>query len=286
MFDFYIVTSVLNAVDTIDRTIWSIISQQGNVHIHYHVQDAGSTDGTLEKLATWQKRTQSCEALPAKISFSFASEPDNGLYDGVHRGFERLNIPDQAFMGYLNGDDVLWPGAVATVAQVSEDLPDVDWLMGWPSGLDQWGRVLFHNTGALFPRNIIAAGLADAVHYGHHHIQQESTLWRKSLYDKVGGFNTAFKLAGDWDLWRRFAKHSELVHLQRNIGAFCNRPGQLSADISAYNDEIDATIPRDARAYRMAQISKNGPALRIILANLNEQGRWCLHTKEGKMTPT
>jgi len=130
MFDFYIVTSVLNAVDTIDRTIWSIVSQQGNIHIHYHVQDAGSTDGTLEKLAAWQKRMRNCEVLPAEISFSFVSEPDNGLYDGVHRGFERLNIPDTAFMAYLNGDDMLWPGAVAAIAQVSEDLPDVDWLMG------------------------------------------------------------------------------------------------------------------------------------------------------------
>jgi len=181
-------------------------------------------------------------------------------------------------MAWLNGDDMLWPGAVAAIAQVSEALPDVAWIMGWPSGIDQWGRMVFHNSGALLPRDIIAAGLADAVHY-RHYVQQESTVWRKSLYDTAGGLNTAFKFAGDWDLWRRFAKHSELVHLQRNIGAFCTRPGQLSADISGYNDEIDLTIPRDVRAYRMAKIAKNEHALRVILADLNEQGKWRLYTR-------
>ena len=238
------------------------------------MQDAGSTDGTLEKLAAWQKRLRACEALPAQISFSFVSEPDNGLYDGVHRGFERLSIPDAAFMAYLNGDDVLWPGAVASLAQVAEDLPDVDWLMGWVSEIDQWGRVKSHNLGKVFPRPVIAAGLAESMHYDH--IQQESTVWRKSLYDKAGGLHSSFKLAGDWDLWRRFAKHSDMVHLQSNIGAFCSRPGQLSADIASYNNEIDATIPRDVRSYRMEKILENQKALYVIFADLTEQGRWSL----------
>ena len=136
---------------------------------------------------------------------------------------------------------------------------------------------MFHNTRLQFPRDIIAAGLAEPTHY--HYVQQESTVWQKSLYDTAGGLNTTFKFAGDWDLWRRFAKRSELIHLQRNIGAFCLRPGQLSADISGYDDEINATIPGNVRAHRMAKIAKNEDALRVILADLNEQGRWCLHTK-------
>ena len=279
MFDFYIVTTVFNAINTIDRTVWSIVSQQGDVHIHYHVQDAGSTDGTLEKLEGWQRRLKSCSALPAKISFSLVSEVDTGLYEGIQRGFEQLDIPKTAFMAYLNSDDVLFPGAVQTVAQVARDLPDVDWFMGRRAFIDQWGRIKEHNLdNADFPRALIAEGLAEDTF--HACIQQESTVWRKRLYDKTGGLDTSFKLAGDWDLWRRFAKHSEMVHLRANIGAFCRRPGQLTGEIGHYSAEVDKTIPKDARKSNMLDMIRNKDTLTVTVADLDTDGRWKVRLKK------
>jgi glycosyltransferase involved in cell wall biosynthesis len=43
-------------VDTIDQTISSVINQAGQFSIRYHIQDGGSTDGTLEKIQIWQNR--------------------------------------------------------------------------------------------------------------------------------------------------------------------------------------------------------------------------------------
>ena len=48
----YMVTPSLNAAETIDDTIWSILSQRGAGNIRYHIQDGGSTDGTIVKLQT------------------------------------------------------------------------------------------------------------------------------------------------------------------------------------------------------------------------------------------
>jgi len=50
----YVVTPAFNAVQTINRTINSVISQSGDFTIHYHVQDGGSTDGTVALLQQWQ----------------------------------------------------------------------------------------------------------------------------------------------------------------------------------------------------------------------------------------
>ncbi|HKZ80578.1 MAG TPA: glycosyltransferase, partial [Pyrinomonadaceae bacterium] len=62
----YIVTPVRNAVQTIDATIWSIVSQAGDIHIHYHVQDGQSDDGTLEKIEAWARRLEKVSGdLPA-----------------------------------------------------------------------------------------------------------------------------------------------------------------------------------------------------------------------------
>ena len=277
MFDIYIATPVLNAADTIDETIWSIVTQRGGLHIHYHVQDAGSTDGTLEKLHGWQKRLSNPGDVLARCDFTFVSEADNGLYDGVARAFARMDIPGNAFMGWLNADDLLWPEAFATIAAIADDLPEVDWLMGWPSIVNARGRMHNHNTGMVFPRAIIAAGLAESRCHGHF-VQQESTFWKKSLWDKAGGLDTSFKLAGDWDLWRRFAKHAPLVHVQRNIGAFRRRPGQMSADLDRYFAEIDAKVPDEVRKYRLHAILQHKHALTVQTADVGEDGKWRLAT--------
>ena len=52
----YVVTPSFNAAAPIDRTIASVLSQAGDFRIRYHVQDGGSTDGTLERIAVWNAR--------------------------------------------------------------------------------------------------------------------------------------------------------------------------------------------------------------------------------------
>ena len=51
----YIVTPCYNAAATLGRTLESIIAQQGIV-LRYHVQDAASTDGSQDILASFATR--------------------------------------------------------------------------------------------------------------------------------------------------------------------------------------------------------------------------------------
>lgn len=65
-----------NAVRTKDATIWSIASQLGNIDIHYHIQDDGSTDGKLEAIKFWAVKIEtSSMLLPARVHFNYAREP-------------------------------------------------------------------------------------------------------------------------------------------------------------------------------------------------------------------
>lgn len=68
-------------------------------------------------------------------------------------------------------------------------------------------------------------------------IQQESTFFRRRLYEHVGGLNTRYRLAGDFDLWRRFARHAELHQLGAVVGGFRFHGSNLSGDLNAYCDE-------------------------------------------------
>lgn len=274
MRDHYIVTPVRNAVRTIDATIWSIVSQAGDIHVHYHVQDGQSSDGTLEKIEVWARRLEKIgDELPARLTFTFASEADDGMYDAIRKGFGRMNIPQDAFMSWCNADDALWPGALNAVVRLGNDLPAVDWIMGWQAWFDNHSRFTAIDRNPHFPRPIIAAGLADGIHW--QFIQQESAFWRKRLWDKVGGLNPSLRLAGDWDLWCRFAGHASLVHAQRQLGAFFVRPGQQSADLSAYWEEVGRLVPITARQRKFRNTSRDGRGLVTIpVATQGPTGVW------------
>src|SRR5205807_178820 len=126
---------------------------------------------------------------------------------------------------------------LATIAQLGNDLPTIDWIIGWPAWFDDSGRFTAIDRQPRFPHSILSAGLADGIHWPF--VQQESTFWRKRLWDRAGGLNPAFRLAGDWDLWSRFARTATLVHVNRQLGAFHVRLGQQSTDLDAYWREVN-----------------------------------------------
>src|SRR5262249_33576691 len=52
-------------------------------------------------------------------------------------------------------------------------------------------------------------------------IQQESTFWRRSLWDKAGArFDNSVKLAGDFELWDRFFDYARLYSIDVPLAAF------------------------------------------------------------------
>ena len=252
----YLLTPCLNAAATINRTIWAIVSQQGEGAIRYHVQDGGSTDGTLEILAGWERRLRDQrELLPMRVEFTYASERDTGMYDGIDAGFRRMDVPSDALMGWCNADDTVWQGAVACLQEIDRCFPEVEWVMGWPTGFDVSGRCESIERQPFFPRQILANGMADGSHWPY--LQQESTFWRKRLWNRVGGVDRELKLAGDWDLWRRFAQTQELVLVDRQLGSFHARPGQKSADVAGYRGECERLLPTAERLANFDRVTQS-----------------------------
>lgn len=240
----FLVTPTLNSAETLDSTLWSILSQAGDFTLHYHIQDGGSQDETLEKIQFWETRIPALQdTLRHAIHFSYDSSPDRNMYDALNKGFSSFVMPPDAFMGWCNSDDALWPHALQGIAEIARDLPHVEWITGWQTIFDISGRVATINKTARYPDAVIRAGLADGQKWNC--IQQESTFWKKSLWDAAGGLNAGLRLAGDWDLWVRFARHAPLLHVQRQLGSFWRRPGQLSSDMNAYLAEMRSLISEE-----------------------------------------
>lgn len=186
----------------------SVLSQPGDVE--YVVMDGGSTDGSREiieshtpRLAHWQ------------------SKRDGGQYDSITRGFARTS---GEIMAWLNSDDLYAPWAFSVVAEIFEKLPEVQWLttttqIRW----DSLGRAVrtLHVPGYTCDGFFAGEYLPTPGRFSLGWIQQESTFWRRSLWEKAGAqIGAGFPLAGDFELWARFFQHAELYAVETPLGGF------------------------------------------------------------------
>lgn len=231
----YIVTPCFNAAKTLENTIKSIISQAGDFIIHYHIQDGKSTDNTSDILYYYSQLINNKKY--EHIYFTFTSEKDNGMYDAINKGFNSLSIPQNALMGWLNADDTLCPGVLAKLCSAAKAFPHFHWFGGIPLIIEENGVTCLGRQDYSYPQELLATGACDGLHW--RTIQQEGTFWKKWLWDTAGGLDSSFRLAGDWDLWRRMAKYEPYIQFTFPMAAFHRRTGQLSSNIAQYHAEIE-----------------------------------------------
>jgi glycosyltransferase involved in cell wall biosynthesis len=242
-----IVTPTRNVENFLNETILSIVSQVGDFDLHYHIQDSQSTDATLDIVNSWEQTLRRDDHPWGRksISFSWISEPDGGIYEAINRGFSRLlssvsnHPPENVVMTWINGDDTFPQGALQTVVQFFKANPAYDWITGVSSLIREDSAYMdIRDSPWGYSRRYLRQGYYDGRNFDF--VQQEGTFWRQHLWETVGGLNPNLRLAGDWDLWRRFAEHSELVTIRGVLGLHRRRAGQLSSNLETYQQEIDA----------------------------------------------
>ncbi|MBV8605339.1 MAG: glycosyltransferase [Pelomonas sp.] len=53
-------------------------------------------------------------------------------------------------------------------------------------------------------------------------------VWRRALHERHGRFDTRYRIAADYDMWLRIARHHELLHVAEPLGVFYDSPDTLS----------------------------------------------------------
>jgi glycosyltransferase involved in cell wall biosynthesis len=210
-----IVTPSFNQAAYLEDTIKSVI-EPAYPNLEYGVVDGGSTDGSADLIRRHAQR----------LAF-WISEPDQGQYDAINKGFGRTT---GEIMGWLNSDDQYLPWTLAVVGEVFATFPEVQWVTSLcPLHLDEQGKVISCGVSEGFSREGFFRG--ENLPAGNWHatgwIQQESTFWRRSLWNRVGGkLDLSCKIAADFDLWARFFREAELFGLTTPLAAFRLHAGQ------------------------------------------------------------
>lgn len=256
----FILTPCLNAAHYIDDTILSVVSQSGDFSVHYHVQDGGSTDGTIGKIEQWAERLENGRwpRFCRQLEFTYQSSADNGLYDAINTGFAACtgDSPDDSMMTWINAGDRLEQGALQAITSIRRTFPDMAWFLGGFAQLnDEGSSIACFTGGTVLSRKAIAAGLYEGRLLGF--LQQESSFWSLGLWRKIGGeINPALKLAGDFDLWRQFAAYAHCARINSITGYFRRHAGGLSADLTGYYNEVDTLMNADGGMLRRSVLNE------------------------------
>jgi len=226
-----IVTPSFNQGEFLEATIQSILNQN-YPNLEYIIIDGGSTDGSVELIKKYEQHL-----------YFWCSEPDAGQYDAINRGFVRST---GEIMAWLNSDDMYFPWTLKTVASIMSELPQVEWLTTLAPGFWDWHGFCY-GVGAI--AGYSRSAYLDGFYLPGYHknalgwIQQESTFWRRSLWEKVGAsIAIEYKLAGDFDLWSRFYSHTDLYATHSPLAGFRYQPNQRSLQLDQYLLEAQESL--------------------------------------------
>jgi glycosyltransferase involved in cell wall biosynthesis len=194
-----LVTPVRNAVEYIEQTIRSIVFQD-YPNLEYVIIDGASTDGTVDIIRKYADRLA-----------WWVSEPDASQFDAVNKAFARTK---GEIMGWISGMDLLHVGSLFVLGSVFRDLAEVDWVTGIPTWFADQGMTVGVGQVPHWSRMRFLAG-------ANRYIQNESTFWRRTLWEKAGGhYISSRRIAADFELWIRFFRHAQLYPVNALIGGY------------------------------------------------------------------
>lgn len=192
-----IITVCFNGEQYIEQTIKSVLEQK-NIALEYIIIDGGSSDTTLDIIKRYEPSID-----------RYISEPDKGIADAMNKG---IALATGDYILFLHADDYFKDNHVvfeaSTLMQGKADIYAFD--------------ILFKKENKLLRKTTKRFGVRT---YFKTPVMHQGAFCKKELFEKLGGFNTWFKIALDYDFFLRAYKigasmeiHHQVLSVMRDTG--------------------------------------------------------------------
>lgn len=196
-----VITVVYNGVDTIERTINSVL-EQTYTNLEYIIIDGQSTDGTLAVIDKYRDRIM-----------HVISGPDKGMYEAMNKG---ITLATGELIGIINSDDWYEKDAISHVVAAF---------------LTNSAATIFHGILKYWS----ADGYFKSVH-GHEAgflkfgmIEHPTCFVKRTLYQELGLFDLRYNYSSDYDFMLRARAHQAIFFFIPHVLANFSEGGVSSS---------------------------------------------------------
>jgi glycosyltransferase involved in cell wall biosynthesis len=251
-----IVTCFYNRERIVARTLRSMLAQT-HEDLEAIVVDDGSTDGTLGEMHKF-------------------SDPRLRIVTHKNMGFtasmvEAIASSSGSYIAVLGSGDEAFPDRMATQALYLDRHPDVCVLGTRYNQVALDGTIEvspdYHDEpdpyGLLLKKSI----------YGHSEV-----MFRRSVYDEVGGYRPFFKYSQDNDLWLRMGERGKLAQIPQVLQSTFKQPDGVTVNpstllLSKVYRDFAVFCANERLAGRPDPLEKFGPSAAFLRPRSKQLGR-------------
>ncbi|MFC1684784.1 glycosyltransferase [Pseudomonadota bacterium] len=237
-----------NCSPYIDDAIQSILSQEAT-NIEIIVVDDGSSDSSAEIAEKY--------APIVKV----VRQKNQGPAAARNRGVRESK---GEFIAFLDGDDVWLPNKLGPQLEFLKNNQNIDIIYG---GFERWSADSKGNYPAVENfvntkvENSFDPDLSGWIYHKlllDNYIHIITAVIRRSLFDKVGGFDETLRTGEDYDFWLKASQHTKAYKLARPIALYRSNPNSTTRIPRTANNELDVLLHA---LHKYGRISQDGNSI-------------------------
>ena len=206
-----IIMPSFNQGEYIEQSILSVLRQDYE-SIVFILVDGGSKDNTSSIIETYRSNID-----------IVIQEPDNGQADAINKG---LIAASGDIVGWLNSDDILYPGSISLVADLFSEIQDIGVIYGnVDSGPSEFSvdRII---RGEAF-------SFLDAFRRLDVPMPQQGCFWKRSAMESSGLLDERWHFVLDRDFFIRLSDKERCLYVNHSFGLFRVQPNSKSSGFAS-----------------------------------------------------